>query len=128
MGLSSSSGLVLAKVSANGQQISKSYIVNFEAIPYNESMIYKNGIFLILDPGYYEVKINFYSIVNTVFDADLLVNNKHGYVYGRRNSKGSLNMSTIVKLNKYDSVFVRIKNGITSKWGDANNFSIRKIN
>ena len=131
-GFYSSSRLVMAKVSANNDEsLGKSNVVEFPNIIYNESMVYKNGVFLIQDPGYYEVTINFHQRLDLGFypglDAELIVNSKHGFVYGRVNPKGSLNMSTIVKLNVYDNVNVKIRNGVTSKWGDANNFSIRKI-
>ena len=126
-GFSSSSRLVMAKVSNNGKSLGTSHVVQFPHIVYKESMIYINGEFLIMDPGYYEVSINFYSVLTSGLAADLMVNNRWGFVFGEILGKGTLNMSTIVKLNKYDYVHVRIKKGKTSIWGDANNFSIRKI-
>ena len=90
-------------------------------------MIYRNGEFTIQYPGYYEVSINFVSIKSSGLKAELMINNKNGFLGGEVTGKGSLNMSTIVKLDVDDKVHVRIRKGKTSRFSGANNFSIRKI-
>ena len=117
----------MAKVAANGKSLGKSNIVDFENIIYCESMSYLNGVFTIQKPGFYEVSINFDSLWYSGLQVDLLVNNLGGFLFGERTGNGSLNMSTIVKLNYNDKVNVRIRKGKTTTYQDANNFSIRKI-
>ena len=56
-----------------------------------------------------------------------MVNNKHGNGFGR-SIGGTLNMMSIVKLELYDSVNVRIRTGKTTTSWDANNFQMQKIN
>ena len=116
----------MAKVAANGKSLGKSNVVKFPSEIYMESMIYKNGEFNIQYPGYYEVSINFRSVRRS-FQAELMINNKTGFLFGEKNGKGSMNMSTIVKLEVNDKVHVRIRNGKTSRFPGGNNFSIRKI-
>ena len=84
-----------------------------------------NGVFLIFDPGYYQITITLLD-ESTRLEADIMVNNIHGNGFARANG-GSLYLSTIVKLELYDSVNVRIRTGTTNRYGDANHFEIHKI-
>ena len=94
---------------------------------FNEGMQYNNGVFLILEPGYYQVVVNLLpSNSDTDIQADIMVNNKHGNGFAR-SIGGSLNMVSIAKLELFDSVNVRIRAGKTTTSWDANNFQIQKI-
>ena len=126
----------MAKVSVDGKRIGVTNIVEFPKIIYppnqgseinSESLVYRNGVFTIKVPGYYEVNINFYSTHSGGLQAELLINNRNGFLFGGRAGRASLNMSTIVKLNYGDHVNVKIRRGRSSTYADANNFSIRKI-
>lgn len=99
--------------------------VNFKSVRFNEGMQYTNGVFLIFDPGYYQITITLLD-ESTRLEADIMVNNIHGNGFARANG-GSLYVSTIVKLELYDSVNVRIRTGTTTRHGDANHFEIQKI-
>ena len=88
-------------------------------------MQYTNGVFLVFDPGYYQITITLLN-ESTRVDADIMVNNIHGNGFGLSNG-GSLYVSSIVKLELYDSVNVRIRTGTTTRHGDANPFEIQKI-
>ena len=79
---------------------------------------------MILQPGYYQVIVNLGEDPNGI-EADIMVNNLHGNGFGRG---GSVNMASIVKLDLYDSVNIRIRKGTTGKYDDQNNFQIQKIN
>ena len=120
---------MLAKVAADGKsQLSKASVVNFKKIVYNESMVYANGVFLILDPGYYEISLNLYSKdKKTGLAAEILVNNRKGYGFGHAYREESVSFSTIVKVTDHDSIHVRIKSGKTGKWADGNYFKIEKL-
>ena len=119
---------VLAKVGSDNQNpLLTADIVNFKKTMFIESMVYKNGIFFIVHPGYYEVTINLQPST-AIFEADMIVSGRKLGLYGRVVSQDSLNMSTILKLELYDIVHLRIRNGQTTIWFDANNFQIRKIN
>ena len=115
----------MAKVAGNSLNASET--VDFRKIKFIESKIYRNGDFFIQYPRYSEVSINFYSYWRSGLKADLMINNRNGFLFRERTGKGSLNMSTIVKLDAYDKVHVRIRNGQTSKYSDANFFTNRKI-
>ena len=99
--------------------------VNFKSVRFNEGMQYTNGVFLIFDPGYYQITITLLD-ESTRLEADIMVNNGNGNGFARANG-GSLYVSTIVKLELYDSVNVRIRTGTTNRYGDANHFEIQKI-
>ena len=47
----------MAKVYATGKLPTQNPAV-FEGISFNEGMNYNNGVFLILDPGYYRIDVN----------------------------------------------------------------------
>ena len=103
--------------------------INFKSVIFNESMTYKNGVFLILDPGYYEVILNLLPLNDqTDLSVDIMVNNrKDSFGYAKATNGASLNMSSIVKLELYDTVHIRIRDGTAHRYYDANNFQIRKI-
>ena len=88
-------------------------------------MVYANGVFLILDPGYYEISLSLLSKSN--LRAEVLVNNRKGHGFGHANNGELVSFSTILKLADFDSVHVRIRSGKTGKWRDANHFQIRRI-
>ena len=98
----------------------------FPNILLNEGMHYTKGVFLIFEPGYYQVTLNLLSWTGSV-EADIMVNNAHGYGYGKSATGGTLHMSPIVKLEKFDSVSIRMRSGTTSQFYDANYFQIQKI-
>ena len=102
--------------------------VNFGHVWFNEGMIYKNGVFLIRQPGYYQVAVSFTPERNTGIAARLMVNGKHGNGWARAVNGGSLSMVTIVKLELYDSIYVDLIEGKTTRAMDANTFQIAKIN
>ena len=52
-----SSNIPMAKVYATGKLPTQNPAV-FEGISFNEGMNYNNGVFLILDPGYYRIDVN----------------------------------------------------------------------
>ena len=120
---------LLAKVVNDGKAgLGAGNPVDFPSIKFNEGMHYTNGVFLIFDPGYYQVTVNLLPLTGTgTIEADIMVNNKHGNGFGKGTDAG-LNMSSIVKLELYDSVNVRIRKGTTDLYQDANNFQIQKIN
>ena len=93
---------VLAKVGSDNQNpLLTADIVNFKKTMFIESMVYKNGIFFIVHPGYYEVTINLQPST-AIFEADMIVSGRKLGLYGRVVSQDSLNMSTILKLELYD--------------------------
>ena len=119
---------MLAKVGNDGKTgLNAGNPINFKLVQFNEGMQYNNGVFLILQPGYYQVTVNLgdYAPDYTGIDADIMVNNIHGNGFGRG---GSVNMASIVKLDLYDSVNIRIRKGTTGKYDDQNNSQIQKIN
>ena len=117
----------MAKVGNDGKTgLNAGNPINFKLVKLNEGMEYNNGVFLILQPGYYQVIVNLGDHSgNYNIEADIMVNNIHGNGFGRG---GSVNMASIVKLDLYDSVNVRIRKGTTGKYDDQNNFQIQKIN
>ena len=102
--------------------------VNFGHVWFNEGMEYKNGVFLIRKPGYYQVGVNLTPAGRGDIGAYIMVNGKHGNGYAKGSNGSSLSMVSIVKLELYDSIYVRIFEGITSTAMDANTFQIAKIN
>ena len=52
-----SANIPMAQVYANDKLPTGNPVV-FEGISFNEEMIYNNGVFLILDPGYYRIDVN----------------------------------------------------------------------
>ena len=99
----------------------------FPNILLNEGMHYTKGVFLIFDPGYYEVTFNLLTSSGSV-EADIMKNNVHGHGYGKSAvCGGTLHVSAIVKLEKFDSVSIRIRSGTTTQYYDANYFQIQKI-
>ena len=119
---------MLAKVGNDGETgLNAGNPINFKSVKLNEGMQYNNGVFLILQPGYYQVIVNLGDAPPDYIsiEADIMVNNIHGNGFGRG---GSVNMASIVKLDLYDSVNVRIRKGTTGKYADQNNFQIQKIN
>ena len=104
--------------------------VNFGHVWFNEGMEYKNGVFLIRKPGYYQVGVNLTPAKGYKGDigAQIMVNGKHGNGFARGVNGGSLSMVSIVKLELYDSIYVKILEGTTSTSMDANTFQIAKIN
>ena len=122
---------MLAKVANDGTGgLTPGNPVNFKSVWFNEGMQYTNGVFLIFDPGYYQITITLTNEGSGVSEsglaADIMVNNIHGNGFGLSNG-GSLYVSSIVKLELYDSVNVRIRTGTTTRHGDANHFEIQKI-
>ena len=57
--------------------------VNFGHVWFNEGMKYKNGVFLIRQPGYYQVGVNLTPGGNTEIRAQIIVNGKHGNGYAK---------------------------------------------
>ena len=102
--------------------------VNFGHVWFNEGMKYKNGVFLIRKPGYYQVVVNLTPPATGDITAYIMVNGEHGNGYAKGSNGSSLSMVSIVKLELYDSIYVRIFEGITSTAMDANTFQIAKIN
>ena len=121
---------MLAKVQNDRQaELGAGNPVNFPSTAFNEGMHYTNGVFLIFDPGYHHVIVNLRSpSIDSTLEADIMVNFEHGYGFAERVGGGSLNLLSIVKLELYDSINVRIRAGIATKHADASNFQIQKIN
>ena len=118
---------LLAKV-CSGEVLYPGNPINFKSVYFNEGMQYTNGVFLIFDPGYYQVTIHFTPAnKETDIEAEILINNLNGHVYGKGTNGGTLNISSIVKLELYDSVNVKIRYGTTTPFHDANHFVIQKI-
>ena len=84
--------------------------------------------FLIRKPGYYQVGVNLTPAGRGDIGAYIMVNGKHGNGYAKGSNGSSLSMVSIVKLELYDSIYVRIFEGTTSTAMDANTFQIAKIN
>ena len=125
-----SNNLPMAKVGTdNLSVVPAGNPINFKSVIFNESMTYKNGVFLILDPGYYEVILNLMPRNDqTDLLVDIMVNNqKDSFGFAKATNGASLNMSSIVKLELYDTVHIRIRHGTAHRYYDANNFQIRKI-
>ena len=118
----------MAKV-ASGGVLNPGNPINFKSVYFNEGMHYTNGVFLILDPGYYQITIHLtMSDTAARIGAEIMINNLGGHTYGLGPNGGTLHMSSIVKLELYDSVNVKIRYGTTTKYSDANQFLIQKIN
>ena len=112
-----------------GQVVGAGNVINFKSVIYNESIGYCNGIFLIFHPGYYEVTITLLNGWDWNLAAFLSVNNERGSMYGQVGGKyQTLSISTIVKLDLYDTVSFGIANGKIEGWNEGNHFAIRKIN
>ena len=119
---------LMAKV-ASGGVLNPGNPIIFKSVYFNEGMQYTNGVFLILDPGYYRVTIHLTQEDRAKdIGADIMINNLNGHIYGLGTNGGTLHMSSIVKLELYDSVNVKIRYGITTGHSDANQFLIEKIN
>ena len=104
-------------------------VINFKSVIYNESIGYCNGVFLIFYPGYYEVTITLLNDWDYNLAAYLLVNNERGPMYGQVEGKyQTLSISTIVKLDLYDTVSFGIANGKITGGNEGNHFAIRKVN
>ena len=112
-----------------GQVVGAGNVINFKSVIYNESIGYYNGVFLIFYPGYYEVTITLLNDWNYNLAAYLLVNNERGPMYGQVERKyQTLSISTIVKLNLYDTVSFGIEHGRITDGNEGNHFAIRKVN
>ena len=55
--MSTNAAIPMAQVYATGK-IPTGNPAIFRGISFNEDMIYNNGVFLILDPGYYRIDVN----------------------------------------------------------------------
>jgi len=118
---------LLAKA-CSGEVLYPGNPINFKSVYFNEGMQYTNGVFLIFDPGYYQVTIHLTPAnKETDIDAEILINNLGRHLYGKGTNGGTLNISSIVKLELYDSVNVKIRYGTTTRYHDANQFVIQKI-
>ena len=118
---------LLAKV-CSGEVLYPGNPINFKSVYFNEGMQYTNGVFLIFDPGYYQVTIHLTPVnKETDIGAEILINNLNSHLYGQGTNGGTLNISSIVKLELYDSVNVKIRYGTTTTFHDANQFVIQKI-
>lgn len=119
---------LMAKV-ASGGVLNPGNPIIFKGVYFNEGMQYANGVFLILDPGYYRFTI-YLTPANKATDigADIMINNLNGQGFGFGTNGWTLYISSLAKLELYDSVNVRIRYGTTTQFSDANQFLIEKIN
>ena len=80
---------MLAKVTSDDKGgLTPGNPVNFKSVRFNEGMQYTNGVFLIFDPGYYQITITLLD-ESTRLEADIMVNNIQGNGFARANG-GSL--------------------------------------
>ena len=118
----------MAKVGPGGTGVGAGDRINFKSVIYNQSMCYRNGAFIIADPGLYEITITLLNDYDYNLAAYLRVNRKRGFAYGQVGGRyQTLSISTIVNLSRLDHVDFSIETGKVAGSNEANNFAIRKI-